>query len=142
MPVDTQQIIEAADKVGQMVAQHSAVEKYRQAQKSLSDDPDAARMLNDFNRPLMNFARQEEAGMAVTDAQRHNLENLQAQLASHLKVKALNLAQVEFYDLLRKVSEAIRGKINEGPAAAPGGAPGATPAAAAARAGGGGPRVG
>jgi cell fate (sporulation/competence/biofilm development) regulator YlbF (YheA/YmcA/DUF963 family) len=136
MPVETQTIIEAADKVGQLVSQHPAVEKYRQAQKSLSEDGEAARMLNDFNRQLMNFARQEEAGMPVTDAQRHNLENLQTQLASHLKVKALNLAQVEFYDLLRKVSEAIRGKINEGPAAAPGAAPAAAPGG-----GGDGPRL-
>ena len=32
MPVDTQQIMDAADKLGQMVAQHPAIDKYKQAQ--------------------------------------------------------------------------------------------------------------
>jgi cell fate (sporulation/competence/biofilm development) regulator YlbF (YheA/YmcA/DUF963 family) len=115
MPVDTQQIMDAADKLGLMVAQHPAIDKYKQAQKSLADDPDASRLLNDFNRQLMTLARQEESGMPVSDAQRHQLETLQSQLASHLKIKALNMAQVEFIDLLRRVSDAIRSKISDQP---------------------------
>jgi len=119
MPVDTQQILDAADSLGKLVAQHPAIDRYHQAQKSLSDDPNATRLLNDFNRQLMTLARQEESGMAVSDAQRHQLENLQSQLASHLKVKALNLAQMEFVDLLRKVNDAIRRHVAES-AGAPG----------------------
>jgi cell fate (sporulation/competence/biofilm development) regulator YlbF (YheA/YmcA/DUF963 family) len=131
MPVDTQQILDAAENLGKLVAQHPAIERYRQAQKSLSDDPDAGRLLNDFNRQLMNLARQEEAGMPVSDAQRHQLENLQGQLAAHLKVKALNVAQVEFMDLMRRVSESIRKHAAESPAGAgaPAPAPGAPPPA-------------
>lgn len=119
---DTQEILDAAENVGKMVAQHPAVERYRQAQKSLTEDPDAARLLNDFNRQIMTLSRQEEAGMPVTDAQRHQLEALQAQLASHLKVKNLNLAQVEFMDLLRRVSDSIRKQVAE--ATGMGGGPG------------------
>lgn len=118
MPVDTQQIMSEADKLGKLVAQHPAVEKYRQAQKVLSEDADAGRLLNDFNRQIMNLSRQEESGMPVTDAQRRQLEGLQAQLASHLKVKALNVTQMEFVDLLRKVSDSIRKNISEMPEAA------------------------
>ncbi len=118
MPVDTQQIMDAADKLGQMVAQHPAIEKYKQTQKSVAEDADAARLMNDFNRHLMTLARQEESGMPVTDAQRHQLESLQAQLASHIKVKALSMAQVEFIDLMRKVSDAIRSKMSDAQPAA------------------------
>ena len=124
MPVDTNQILDAADKLGQLVAQHPAVEKYRQAQQALAGDPDANRLMNDFNRQLMTLARQEESGMPVSDAQRHSLENLQMQLASHIKVKALNLAQVEFVDLLRKVSDSIRRYVAEGGPGGPGAAGG------------------
>lgn len=127
MPVDTNQILQEADKVGQLVSQHPAIEKFRQAQKMLADDPDAARLMNDFNRQLMNLARQEQSGMPVSDAQRHGLESLQRQLASHIKVKALNVAQVEFYDLLRKVSETIRKHVEEGPATGGNGGPAAPP---------------
>lgn len=126
MPVDTQQILEAAEKVGQLLAQHPATEKYHQAQKSLSEDAEASRMLNEFNRQLMNLSRQQEAGMPVTDAQRHTLESLQMQIASHLKFKAMSIAQVDFMDLMRKVSEIIRSKVSDtgaGGSAPAGGAP-------------------
>ena len=129
MPVDTKEILDAAEKVGQMVAQHPAAEKYRQAQQALASDPDAARLMNDFNRQLMTLARQEEAGMPVSDAQRHSLEGLQMQLASHLKVKALNMAQVEFVDLMRRISDSVRKYVAEGQGGpggpGNGGAPGA-----------------
>ena len=124
MPADTQQIMDAADKLGQMVAQHPAIEKYKQAQKSVAEDADAARLMNDFNRHLMTLARQEESGMPVTDAQRHQLESLQAQLASHIKVKALSMAQVEFIDLMRRISDAIRSKMSDGQGAPASGAGG------------------
>lgn len=113
MPVDTKQIMDMAEQLGKLVSQHPAIEAYKQAQKSLAEDPDAGRLLNEFNRQLMLLARQEEAGMPVSDAQRHQLENLQAQLASHLKVQSLNRAQVEFVDLLRRVSDQIRKYVAE-----------------------------
>lgn len=65
--------------------------------------------------------------MPVSDAQRHQLESLQAQLASHLKVQALNRAQVEFVDLLRRVSDTIRKHVAE-QTGQDNGAPGAAPA--------------
>lgn len=105
MPSTTEQVLELAEKLGQTLSQHPAVEKYRQAQRSVADDPEAARLLREFDRQLETLARQEASGGGITDAQRRALESLQAQIASHLKVKALNIAQVEFTDLLRRVSQ-------------------------------------
>jgi cell fate (sporulation/competence/biofilm development) regulator YlbF (YheA/YmcA/DUF963 family) len=122
MAADTKEIMELAEKLGRLVGQHPAVERYRQAQQALAADPEANRMVNEFNRQLMTLARQEEQGMPVTDAQRMGLEGLQGQIASHLKVKAMNLAQVEFVDLMRRVSDAIRRFVAEAP-------PGTKPAA-------------
>ena len=62
-------------------------------------------MFNEFNRQLETLARQEQSGMPVTDAQRTTLEQLQSRIVSHIKVKALNLAEVDFMDLMRKVSQ-------------------------------------
>ena len=107
MAADIQQILSEAEKLGQLVASHPAVDKYKQAQKSLSDDPDASRSLAEFDRQLENLARQEQTGMPVTDAQRQQLESLQSRIVSNIKVKALNMAQVEFIDLLRKVNQTV-----------------------------------
>jgi cell fate (sporulation/competence/biofilm development) regulator YlbF (YheA/YmcA/DUF963 family) len=107
MPTDTQQIIDEAEKLGKLVAQHPAVETYRKAQRAIAEDPDASRSLAEFDRQLETLARQEQTGMGITDAQRQQLENLQSRIVSNIKVKALNMAQVEFMDLLRKVTQTI-----------------------------------
>ena len=128
MPADTQQILAEADKLGQLVSQHPAVEKYKQAQKAVADDPEASRLLADFDKQIEALARQEQSGMHVTDAQRSALEALQSKIVSHLKVKALNLAQVDFMDLLRKVSQTWQKPLAEQTG-------GASPAAAGSRIG-------
>ena len=38
MAVDTDQIIQEAEKLGLLVAQHPAVARYKQAQKSVAED--------------------------------------------------------------------------------------------------------
>lgn len=108
MAVDAQQIMDAAEKLGKMVAEHPAVVRYQAAQKAVADDPEAGRMLQDFDRALEKLGRQEQSGMPVTDAQRQQLESLQSRIVSHIKVKNLNLAQVDFVDLLRKVNQLIQ----------------------------------
>jgi cell fate (sporulation/competence/biofilm development) regulator YlbF (YheA/YmcA/DUF963 family) len=108
MAVDTQQIMDEAEKLGQLVAQHPAVERYKQAQKSVADDAEASRMMADFERTLAKLDQQAQSGLPVTDAQRDQIEALQSKIVSHIKVKALNLAQVDFIDLLRKVTQTIQ----------------------------------
>lgn len=113
MAVDTQQIMDEAEKLGRLVAQHPAIEKFRQAQRAIAEDPEASRSLAEFDRQLESLARQEQSGMGITDAQRQALENLQSRIVSNIKVKALNMAQVEFMDLLRKVTQTVQRPLTE-----------------------------
>ena len=121
MPVEETEILQAAQKLGDLVAQHPSVAKFKQAQKSVADDPDASRLFNDFNRQLETLARQEQSGMPITDAQRSTLEQLQSRIVSHIKVKALNLAEVDFMDLMRKVSQTWQKPLAEAGGAMAGG---------------------
>ena len=121
MPTDTQTIMDAAEQLSQLVADHPATGKYKSAQKAVSDDPEAGRLLADFDRQIDALARQEQQGMPITDAQRVQLESLQSRIVSNLKVKNLNLAQVEFIDLLRRVNQTIQRPLTEGAAGAAGG---------------------
>jgi cell fate (sporulation/competence/biofilm development) regulator YlbF (YheA/YmcA/DUF963 family) len=131
MPTDTQTILDAAEKIGEMLKDHPAVVKYKAAQKSVSEDADASRLLREFDRQLENLARQEQSGLPVTDAQQTQIQSLQNQIISHIKIKALNLAQVEFVDLLRKISQTYQRQLVDAPQ---GGAPGRpAPAAVAPR---------
>src|SRR5689334_11410229 len=123
MPSDTPAILDAAEKIGQMVKEHPAFEKYRTAAKAVGEDPEAGRLVNDFNRQLETLLRQEQSGMPVTDAQHQQLESLQSRIASHIKMKNLHMAQTDFYDLMRKITQTIQKPLAEvaGGGARPGG---------------------
>jgi len=125
MAVDTQQIMDAAEKLGQMVAEHPAVARYQAAQKAVAEDAEASRLLTEFDKTLEKLSRQEQAGMPVTDAQQQQLQAIQSRIVSHIKVKALNIAQVEFIDLLRKVNQIVQKPLHVSPQGA---APTAEPA--------------
>ena len=105
MPADTQQILDAAEKLGALLADHPAVEKYKQAQKALSDDPDASRLLADFNKVIQQVSHNEQAGLPPTEQQRQQMEALQTQIASHLKFKSYSMAEYELTDIMRRVSQ-------------------------------------
>lgn len=119
MPVETQQIMDEATKLGELVAQHPAVAKYKEARKAVEQDPDANRLMAEFDRQIEALSRQQASGMQVTDAQQQALESLQSKIVSHLKIKALNMAQVDFIDLLRKITQTIQRPLNLQEAAAP-----------------------
>ena len=119
MPVDTQQIMDEAEKLGRLVAQHPAVARYKQAQKAVSDDPEAGRMLAEMERQIESLARQEQSGLPITDAQRAALESAQNRVVSHIKIKNWNMAQVEFVDLLRKITQTIQRQLGDQPAGSP-----------------------
>ena len=111
---DINEILSLAQKLGDLVAAHPAVAKYKEAQKMVAGDPDAGRLMSEFDRQLETLSRQEASGMGITDAQRRSLESLQSQIMSHIKIKNLNMAQVDFVDLLRKVNQTWQSKLADG----------------------------
>src|SRR3954470_17499663 len=113
MAVDTQQLMSEAEKLGRLVAQHPAVARYKSAQKAVADDPEAGRMLADMDRQIEALSRQEQSGLPITDAQRAALEAAQNRVVSHIKIKNWNLAQVEFVDLLRKITQTIQRQLGD-----------------------------
>jgi cell fate (sporulation/competence/biofilm development) regulator YlbF (YheA/YmcA/DUF963 family) len=116
MAVDTQQLMQEAEKLGRLVAQHPAVARYKSAQKAVSDDPEAGRMLADMDRQIESLSRQEQSGMPISDAQRAALEAAQNRVVSHIKIKNWNMAQVDFIDLLRKITQTIQRQLGDQPA--------------------------
>jgi cell fate (sporulation/competence/biofilm development) regulator YlbF (YheA/YmcA/DUF963 family) len=126
MAIDTQQIMDEAEKLGRLVAQHPAIENYRKAQRAIAEDPEASRSLAEFDRQLENLARQEQTGMGITDAQRQQLESLQTRIVSNIKVKALNMAQV-----LRKVTQTVQRPLTEAAGGSAGGGGAGRPGAGA-----------
>ena len=123
MPADTQSILDAAKKVGDLLATHPAVEKYKQTQKALADDPEASRMLADFNSVLTQISHNERAGLSPTEEQRKKYELLQQTIAGNLKFKSYSTAEYELTDLLRKISQTWQKPLARERAAGPSAAP-------------------
>lgn len=103
---DQQEIMETARRLGELVARQPAIRKYAEAQEALSKDADATRLLGDFERRAAVLMRNEQMGQPVTESERRELESLQQQIASNIRVKAYSIAQTDMTDLLRKVSQA------------------------------------
>ncbi len=101
-----QDAIAAAEKLGDLVAKHPVFEQYAKASKSLRDDPDAGRLLQQFEQKAMVLSRNEQMGQPVTQTERQELEQMQQTIAGNIRVKAFSIAQADMTDMLRKVSQA------------------------------------
>ena len=118
--------MDTAAKLGDLVAKHPSIKKLADAQEALSKDSDAARMLGEFERKAAVLVRNEQMGQPVGEAERRELEAMQQQIASNIKVKAYSIAQTDMTDLLRKVSQMWQRPVAEaqgGGEAGPGGSP-------------------
>lgn len=113
MPADTQQIIDAAEKLGKLITEHSAIARYAEAQKAIAGDPEASRLFQQFDQEVMALSQQEQSGQPISAAQKQKLQLLQQNIASNLKVKAFSIAQMELTELLRKVSAAWQKPVAE-----------------------------
>ena len=121
---EQQEMMELARKLGELVARHPAIRKHAEAQEALSRDGDATRLLGEFERRAQVMMRNEQMGQPVAESERRELETLQQQIASNIRVKAYSIAQTEMTDLLRRVSQAWQRPVAEaqggGERAAPG----------------------
>jgi len=113
MPVDTQQIVEAAEKLGKLITEHPVLQRYADAQKAVAADPETSRLFQAFDAEVAKLGQLEQAGQQMTEAQQMRLQQMQQVIASNLKVKAFSIAQVELTDLLRKVSQSWQKPVAE-----------------------------
>ena len=106
-------ITDLARQLGEAVAKHPTLEKYAAAQEALGKDTEATRLLTTFEQKAATMMRNEQMGQVVGEAERRDLETIQQQLASNLKVKAYSIAQTDMTDLLRKVSQTWQRPVAE-----------------------------
>ena len=109
----TDEILQTADRLGELVAKHPSVQKLADAQEAIGKDPAAQQLLQQFDQKLQVMARNEQHGQPVSPSERQEIEALQQQLASDIKIKAFSMAQVDLTDLLRKVSQAWQKPVAE-----------------------------
>jgi len=105
--VDTAQILDAATKLGRLLADHPAMKKYRELLKAIREDTEAQRLLADYSRQMDTIAEKEAKGQPVEVEDKRRLSDLQGRVAMHPQLREMQVAQMDYVDLMRKVDEAM-----------------------------------
>lgn len=115
----TQQILDAAKKVGDLIGRHESVGRLERALKALEADTDAQRAMADLNRHIQAVAEKEAAGKPIEVDDKHKLQTLQQTVVMNAVLREFQMAQMDYVDLLRRVDEQITGgaPAAEGPVA-------------------------
>lgn len=116
----TQEILDAAQKLGKLIASHDSAQKLEQAARKLQGDVEAQRILTDYNRQLEKVADKEAHGKPIEVDDKRQLEKLQASVVRNAVLREFQVAQMDYLDLMRRVDEAMAGVDHAAPAAAPG----------------------
>lgn len=114
----TEQIVAEAKKLGTLIAEHPAAQKLESVLKRLDEDVQAQRTLNDYNRQLQKIAEKEQAGSPIEVEDKHAVENLRNQLIHSPVLRDMQIAQMDYVDLMRQVDQAIAGQAPAGPGGA------------------------
>lgn len=102
-----QEILTAARELGKMISTHQAVTKFQDVLKRLSDDVQAQRTFNDYQRHLQTIAQKEVEGKPIEVADKRKLEQLQKQVIGTQLLQEFQIAQMDYSDLMRQVDGAI-----------------------------------
>lgn len=110
----TQEILDSAAELGKKIASHVSAGKLENAMSKLREDIDAQRLLNDYQRHLHTLAEKESRQQPIEVEDKHKLEDLQGKVIRNAVLRDLQMAQMDYLDLMRRVDEAMTGDIDDG----------------------------
>jgi cell fate (sporulation/competence/biofilm development) regulator YlbF (YheA/YmcA/DUF963 family) len=114
---DTQAIVQQARKLGEMIATHPAAGKLEAAVASLDADVDAQRAMTDLDRHMQTLAEKQQAGKPIEVEDKRKAETLQKAVIRSKVLRDLQVAQMDYADLMREVQSAIDGATPDAPPA-------------------------
>ena len=120
----TQQIMDAADDLGKLIAEHESTKKLADISKQFREDTDAQRIVNDYSRQLAAVQKKQEEQQPIEVEDKRKLEQLQQAMIGNTLLRDMQIVQMDYLDLMRRVDEAIQGAGDQplpgaGPAPAP-----------------------
>jgi len=110
----TQEILDSATELGKKLTGHESARKLEAAMSKLRDDVNAQRLLNDYQRHLHALAEKESRQQPIEVEDKHKLEDLQGKVIRNTVLRDMQMAQMDYLDLMRRVDEAMTGNIENG----------------------------
>lgn len=116
----TEQIVKAATELGRLIAEHDAAKKFDEMTKKIRDDTEAQRLLTDYSRHMQTIQEKQAAGKPIEVEDKRRLEKFQQDMVANSLLRDLQLIQMDYLDLMRRVEEAMHTpRTGEAPAAEP-----------------------
>jgi cell fate (sporulation/competence/biofilm development) regulator YlbF (YheA/YmcA/DUF963 family) len=111
-------ILELARKLGSAIAQSPQATALADARKRLDERPEVKKLMEDLRRQSQKVAELERQNKPVEVEDKHKESDLRDKLLADDCFKKYTAAQVEYVDLMRKVSSAMTSAMSP-----PGGRP-------------------
>ncbi len=105
----TQQIMDAANDLGKLIAEHASTKKLADISKQLREDTDAQRIVTDYSRQLEAVQKKQEEQKPIEVEDKRKLEQLQQAMIGNTLLRDMQMVQMDYLDLMRRVDEAIQG---------------------------------
>ena len=100
-------ILKLADQLGKTIAQSKQAADYRTAREAMNAQPEAMELLKDFTEQFGKITELTQKQQPIEPEDKRKLNDLQGKLAAQETFKAFSAAQVEYTDIMRKVSQTI-----------------------------------
>ena len=110
----TQEIVDSAVELGKLLAKHKAVSELEAALKQFQEDVDSQRLFNDYQRHMAKIAEKEAQGDPIEVQDKQQLQKLQESVMHNSILRQLQIKQMDYLDLMRRVDEAIAGQSSIG----------------------------
>ena len=103
-------LLEDAGKLGEELARHQVVIRFKNARNAVAADPEAHDLWMAYSQLVEKLGYQDSAGIPWTDEQKREFRLLSGRVSARPSVKELDWADAGFYLLLRQISNEIEEK--------------------------------
>jgi len=100
-------LIETARQLGEHIQANLAYQQYHQAVEALEADEQALKMLNDYQAHMDLMAQKQTNQQPIEVEDKQKMSELQKAVVTNEKLKAMQIAQMDYSELMREVDEAM-----------------------------------
>jgi cell fate (sporulation/competence/biofilm development) regulator YlbF (YheA/YmcA/DUF963 family) len=104
-------IIQMAEQLGKAISAAPEASAMQEARKTVTAKPELRQMLNDYQQQVNRIGKLEHEGKPIEPADKQKLQSLHDKLIADPAFKKLTEAQMNYVELLRKVSNAMRTQL-------------------------------
>jgi cell fate (sporulation/competence/biofilm development) regulator YlbF (YheA/YmcA/DUF963 family) len=104
-------IIQLAEQLGKAITGAPEAVAMHAARAAVSAKPELRQMLNDYQQQVNRIGKLEHEGKPIEAADKQKLQALHEKLIADADFKKLTEAQMDYVELLRKVSNAMRQQL-------------------------------